>query len=130
MGVLTVTDPVSGSDLESVELDFTPVGVIVTEDGGAEEFFGLRLMAPSAIDGQACVEYACDRLAWLQDMAEGQEQDFYREVILLLGLHITLPELDRRRKRHFDIRTLDHSKELRELAEQARSKGLPAPERL
>lgn len=130
MSKLVVTDPVPDCDLESVELEYQTLSVTITHEEQGEETVDLRVMLPPVVDGKPFLDYIFDRLGDLLHQTEGEEHDFYKWVLMMMGFHTFCPELDRLRRRRFNLKTLRTSETLRELAETTRTEGRTCAERL
>lgn len=133
MAELTIPGNVVDSGVQKVDLvnfDSTSVSLTLTGNG-AQETFTLRTFFPAILSGNwPFFEEICrDLLTMFQD-SKGEEQKFYRWVILMARFYYIYPELDPRRGRHFDINTLNHSETLKNLTELSQSKSLSKPERL
>jgi hypothetical protein len=131
MGKQTVSDAVLQSDLEQVGFHIEPLTLTLTGKNGLREAFALRVFVPESVPG-GC-QFITDMIFRLRAMLErttGEEHDFYHYVIRMLHFYLIYPELDPHRTRHFNLKTLDHSETLRELAAYTRTKRLAQPERL
>jgi hypothetical protein len=131
MGKQTVSDAVPHSDLEQVEFHVGPLTLTLTGKDGIRETLAFRVFIPGSVQG-GC-HFITDMIFRLRTMLErttGEEHDFYQWVIRMLRFYLIYPELDPHRTRHFNLKTLDHSETLKELAAHTRTKRLAKPEQL
>ncbi len=126
MAELTVPNTVGDSALDKVDFDNAPLSLTLTGNR-AQETFTLRTFFPEA---HSFFREVCSNLLAMFENTKGEEREFYRWVILMAQFYYIYPELDRRRERHFDINTFDHSETFKNIAELSQSKGLSKPERL
>ncbi len=130
MGTLVIPDAVPNCDLERVELEYQTLSLALAGNGRIEETIDIRVMLAPVVDEKPLLEFASDGLGELLDQTEGEEQEFYTWVLMMLAFHLLCPELDQMRRRRFNVKTLRTSETLRELAQTTRTKGHTYPERL
>jgi hypothetical protein len=131
MGKLIVSDVVSGNDLEQVEFHVGSLSLTLTGKDGIRETLALRVFVPESVQGRCLfIEDIICRLRAMVEQTAGEEHDFFQWVIQMLRFYLISPELDPRRTRHFNLKTLDQSETLQELAAHSQTKRLAKPERL
>jgi hypothetical protein len=131
MGKQTATDGVPHRDLAQVGFHVGSLTLTLTGKDGIRETLAIRLLVPQSVQGKC--HFITDMIFRLRAMLErrtGEEHDFYQWVIRMLRFYLIYPELDPHRTRHFNLKTLDHSETLQELAALTQTKRLPKPERL
>jgi len=118
---------VEGRDLKSPEFETTPLRITITGKDGIPEEHALRVLLPKSGDA---LEQVWERLFNMYQRTTGSEREFYRWVILMLQFYHLSPELDPKRIRHFNIKTLNRSAEFYSMAKMTHMKGTPQIERL
>ncbi len=130
MPKLIVKETIPGSDLGAVELEYQTISVSKEEDGRPEETHELRIFVPPDVEGEPFVDWVFGRLSTFLEQTSDEEQDFYRWVLNMVGFHNICPDIDRQRRRRFDIRTLATSATFCELASMTRMTGTSKGARL
>jgi hypothetical protein len=131
MGKQIVSDAVPRSDLAQVEFHIGPLTLTLTGKEGFRETLAFRVFIPRSVQG-GChfITEMIFRLRAMLERTTGDEHDFFQWVIRMLRFYFIYPELDPHRTRRFNLKTLDHSETLQELATYTGTKRLAKPERL
>ena len=136
------TKLVARCSLGKVELDVTPISLILKAQDRTEKTFVFRCLFPEMVDGKPFFEGLCCGLMAAFEQSQGEEKEFYCWVIQMLWFEYIFPELDERRTRPFYISSLDWvktiywtdkfrwSKTFRSMAEMTKTEGLSSVQRL
>jgi hypothetical protein len=77
MGKLIVSDVVSGSDLEQIEVHVGPLTLTITGKDGLRETLALRVFVPASVQGTAhFIKDTICRLKAMLEQTTGEERDF------------------------------------------------------
>jgi hypothetical protein len=131
MKKMKITDPIARCELDKVGVDVSQLSVTIKCDDGTEETFAFRCFVPTVVDGKLqFMKDTINHLLALHEQTQGEEQDFYRWVFQMAAFYSACPDIDPRRRRSFNLKTLDYSKAFKEMAEMTHTESLPPSKRL
>lgn len=131
MKKMKITDPIARCELVKAGVDVSHLSVTIKCDDGTEETFAFRCFVPVAIDGEyRFMKETINQLLALHEQTEGEEQNFYRWVFQMVAFRSAYPDIDPRRSRSFNLRTLDYSKAFKKMAKMTHTESLPLSKRL